>query len=241
MADPGPGSEYVLGHSERELERLKSQASMLDPVTRRFFAEAGIGAGMRVLDVGSGAGDVAFVAAGLVGESGEVVGVDRSEDAVRVARDRAAASSLANVSFLVGDPDSIGAQPLFDAALGRFVLQFQDDPAAMLAAVSRRVRPGGIVVFHELDWDGVRSMPPVPSYDRCCRLIRRTLEASGTETRMGARLFSSFVDAGLATPTMRLEAMVGGGENAVRPLRRMAELTASMAETIEQHGVASIA
>ena len=54
---------YVLGHSERELSRLKAQARMIDPITKRFFQAAGVGASMRVLDVGSGAGDVAFLAA----------------------------------------------------------------------------------------------------------------------------------------------------------------------------------
>ena len=52
-------SPYALGHSERELTRLGVQARLVDPITRRFFLEAGIEPGMRVLDVGSGAGDVA--------------------------------------------------------------------------------------------------------------------------------------------------------------------------------------
>jgi cyclopropane fatty-acyl-phospholipid synthase-like methyltransferase len=59
---------YPLGHSEHELERLNTQARYVEPVTRRFFREAGVKAGMRVLDVGSGAGDVAFLAADLVGD-----------------------------------------------------------------------------------------------------------------------------------------------------------------------------
>ena len=46
--------KYALGHSEEELERLKEQARLIDPITRRFFAEDGIGPGMRVLDVGCG-------------------------------------------------------------------------------------------------------------------------------------------------------------------------------------------
>src|SRR5262245_22741201 len=82
-------SEYILGHSEREIARLKAQAAELDPITRRLLREAGIAPGMRVLDVGSGAGDVAFLAAELVGTSGEVVGVDLAPTAVEVARSRA--------------------------------------------------------------------------------------------------------------------------------------------------------
>jgi tRNA A58 N-methylase Trm61 len=63
---------YVLGHSDVELKRLATQARLIDPITRRFLVSAGIREGMRVLDVGSGAGDVAVLLAGLVGPSGEV-------------------------------------------------------------------------------------------------------------------------------------------------------------------------
>jgi hypothetical protein len=53
---------WLSAKSELELERLKTQARYVEPVTRQFFCEAGIKVGMRVLDVGSGAGDVAFLA-----------------------------------------------------------------------------------------------------------------------------------------------------------------------------------
>ena len=66
--DHGQPATYVLGHSDRELERLTTQARLVDPITRHFFVQAGITSGMRVLDVGSGPGDVAFLAAELVGE-----------------------------------------------------------------------------------------------------------------------------------------------------------------------------
>jgi hypothetical protein len=62
----GPLPAYSLGHSDRELERLRVQARLIDPITRRFFVDAGIAPGMRVLDVGSGVGNVAFLAAELV-------------------------------------------------------------------------------------------------------------------------------------------------------------------------------
>lgn len=62
-----PESDYVLGHSDDELNRLAVQARLIEPITRRFFVEAGICAGMSVLDVGSGAGDVSFLIADLVG------------------------------------------------------------------------------------------------------------------------------------------------------------------------------
>ena len=43
-------SDYILGHSDREIRRLMHQATMLRPITERLLRNAGIGRGMRVLD-----------------------------------------------------------------------------------------------------------------------------------------------------------------------------------------------
>ena len=67
---------YVVGRSEGEARRLERQAELFELPTRRLFEAAGISSGMKVLDLGSGAGDVAFLAAELVGPTGRVVGVD---------------------------------------------------------------------------------------------------------------------------------------------------------------------
>jgi SAM-dependent methyltransferase len=81
---------YVLGHSDIELRRLAMQSAFWGELTEEIFRRAGIGVGMHVLDIGSGAGDVAFLAAKLVGPSGSVLGIDRSESAVKRASARAA-------------------------------------------------------------------------------------------------------------------------------------------------------
>lgn len=232
---------YALGHTERELERLAIQARLIDPITRGFFRDAGIVPGMRVLDVGSGAGDVAFVAAEMVGQEGVVIGVDRSSDALAVANERAAARSLRNVSFRVGDPSEMTFERPFDAVIGRFVLQFQSDPAAMLRRLVTHLRPGGLVAFHEGDWSGVRSFPPVPTYDRCCRWIIDTLRLLDTETNMGLKLLSTFVAAGLAAPSMRLEANIGGGDNGADRMHLIADLAVTLLPEMERLGVATSA
>jgi ubiquinone/menaquinone biosynthesis C-methylase UbiE len=80
------GSQYVLGHSMQELERLGAQARLYDPFTLQFLRDGSIAPGMRVLDAGCGKGDVSFLAAGLVGHEGRIVGVDRVPDAVEAGR-----------------------------------------------------------------------------------------------------------------------------------------------------------
>jgi ubiquinone/menaquinone biosynthesis C-methylase UbiE len=80
---------YALGHSEHELKRLSCQGKVFEAFTRQLLIQAGIHSGMRVLDVGSGAGDSSFLVAELVGHKGDVIGVDREPMAVGWAKARA--------------------------------------------------------------------------------------------------------------------------------------------------------
>lgn len=231
--------EYVLGHSVAELRRLATQARLIDPISRRFFTSAGIVEGMRVLDVGSGAGDVAILLADLVGPKGSVVGTDTALSAVSTAEYRVHAEGLSNVSFRHGDPAEMSFEEPFDAVVGRYVLQFMQQPSAALAKLAKRVRPGGVVAFHELDWDGARSAPSVPTYDLACRWASRTIELGFAQTRLGPRLASLFAEANLPPATMQLEAVIASGHAALDVIHLVTDLVATLLPAMERLGVAS--
>ena len=95
-----PTTDYALGYTDSEQERLVRQAAIIGPITERLFREAGIGPGHRVLDLGSGMGDVSMLVARLVGASGEVVGIERDATSIERAQARVAAAGLRNVTFL---------------------------------------------------------------------------------------------------------------------------------------------
>jgi len=115
-------SEYAFADRAHEQRRLANQAELFDPLTERLFSTAGLGNGMRVLDLGSGAGDVAMLAARLVGSEGEVVGVERDPEAVASATARVTQAGLSNVRFIQGDAQTLdGVADGFDAAVGRLV------------------------------------------------------------------------------------------------------------------------
>jgi hypothetical protein len=172
-------SEYVLGHSDFELERLARQAQLLEPATRDCFHAAGMAPGMRVLDVGSGTG-------------------------------------------------------------GRCVLHHQPDPISMLRRLAKHLRPGGTILFLEPDWSFVRSEPPSPGYDRCCRWIIGIFDRAGAAiTNTGARMHRAFLAAGLPAPIMRMRMIIGDAVSASEWLRAMSDIAIVMLPTMERHGVAT--
>ena len=201
IVDP---DQYVLGHSTHEIERLSAQARLYAPFTLSFFRAAGITEGMRVLEVGCGGGDVSLLIAQLVGANGEVVGVDQSATAIETAQQRAQELSAHNLRFLVADvtaPDTaLTAEGAFDAVIGRSVLEFMPDPAAVLRAVTSYVRPGGVIAFQEVDWSGCRALPAVPTFDQCVSWGSAALQRSGADPYMGLKLYPAFLAAGLPAP-----------------------------------------
>jgi ubiquinone/menaquinone biosynthesis C-methylase UbiE len=140
-------SECVLGSTDAEHERLIRQAKRIAPITERFFRDAGIGPGQRVLNVGSGVGDVAMLAARLVGPSGDVVGIERDSRSLARARARVAEAGLHNVSFTQCDVSQVVSDQPFDAAVGRFILSFLSNPTAALRSLSQLLSAGGILAF----------------------------------------------------------------------------------------------
>jgi len=201
---------YVLGTTDAEHERLQRQAGCLAPFTERLFRDAGITAGERVLDVGSGVGDVALLAARLVGPTGEVVGMDRDGVALAKARTRAAAAGLSNIRFVEADIATSLSGAQFDAVVGRLILQFFPDPVAALRSLVVAVRPGGVVVFQESNWASFLAQSAhLPLRSLCGSLIFDAFRRSGARTDMDLALFRGFQEVGLPPPELRLETPIG--------------------------------
>jgi len=217
MATSGPTSLYALGSTDAEHERLIRQAVYLTPLTARFFQEAGIAPGQRVLDLGSGVGDVAMLAARLVGSSGEVVGVERDSRSIMRARARVGAAGLTNVSFTHCDVSEVQSPKPFDAAVGRFILQWVSDPVAILRCLSRLVRPGGVVAFQEVSYAPFLALSVrLPLWSTTASLLHETMRRSGANMEVGIELHQMFREAGLPAPNMRLEMLLGSDPNLTR-------------------------
>ena len=210
----GYDPNYVMGRSATETDRLKRQSQLYDASTWQLLKDAGLSDGMKVLDIGSGAGNVSFIAASLVGERGRVVGVDSNPAIVAEATSTARSLGLSQVSFRVGDINTMELEGDFDAIVGRLVLIYVADPAALVRQLLDHLKPGGIAAFQDLDWgDGPIAVPPSPLLSQAWGYVKEMFRRAGLNNRMGLSLHDVFVSAGLGEPRMSLFAPVGGGTN----------------------------
>ena len=203
---------YTMGRSKEETERLIQQSGLYEDITRRLLRDAGLFNGMKVLDIGSGAGDVAFAAAELVGSEGQVVGVDMNAEILETARTRAQETGFANIKFVAGDAQTLELPSDFDALIGRLVLMYLADPVDALKQLATRVRPGGIVAFQEAEFSTYKATarPNTPMLNQLAEWGIEVFRRSGANVGMGLDLYGTFVDAGLPEPTLQYSAPVGG-------------------------------
>ncbi|SRR5260370_27222196 len=210
-------ADYALGYTDAEQDRLIRQAALLDPVTERLFREAGLGPGYRVLDLGSGMGDVAMLVARLVGPLGEVVGIERDASSIKRAQTRVAAAGLRNIKFIRGDVAQTASGQLFDAAVGRLILEFIPDSVGILRSIYGLLRPGGVLAFQEPSLVSLFGLGArLPLWSQVHRVIRETFLRSGVNPEMGLALYKVFQKAGLPEPTMHLEMPLGSDAEFVR-------------------------
>ena len=232
--------DYPLGYSAREAQRLADQAAQVEQLTKDVLRRAGLQPGMQVLDIGSGVGDVSLLAARLVGGEGAVLGVDKAATSVETARRRAETLGVQNVAFEEGDLADFATDRTFDAIVGRFVLLYVPDRAAVLRRLARHLRPGGIVALQELDISQISEAPPSELFTQALRWLLEAFAAGGAELDMGTKLYETFLQAGLPAPNMIAVTPVSCGPD-FPGYDQMVQVLRSLLPLVERNGIANIA
>ncbi|HEX5370512.1 MAG TPA: class I SAM-dependent methyltransferase [Dehalococcoidia bacterium] len=244
------GPIYAMGRTREETDRLIAQSRLYDTNTRRLLEEAGAGPGMKILDVGTGAGDIAIMAAEMVGPSGAVVGLDQNPAILDTARARASAAGLDNATFIHGDLQNIALSTDFDIAVGRLVLMYLPDPVAALKHIASLVKPGGALGFQEINLPELRAHYETsdPWLREMIEWLIETFEISGADAAQGERLYENFLAAGLEPASMWSYTPIGGGpgwagyEYIAATYRSLLPLTEKFGiATAEQVGVDTLA
>lgn len=229
---------YPLGHSDPELDRLTTQARSLSPHTNLLLRRAGLAPGQRVLDIGCGVGDVSFIATQLVGETGHVVGIDRSRAAIETARERARFGGHKNVDFLVGDVTAPEVPGKFDAIVGRLVLMYLPDPVAALARLRSLLRLQGLIVMQESDLGSIGAEPEVPLITQLRDWFVAGFGRAGAATQMGSRLCSVMHRAGFLPEGSWVSQPSYVGPH-LNQLDWFSDLARMLLPRLEEHGIAS--
>ena len=237
---PHRDTTYTLGRTSHETTRLIEQSRIYGESTTRLCKRAGIAEGMRVLEIGSGAGDVALTLAELVGSSGQVIGVDVNAAILDAARQRAADAGIWNVEFVAGDARNFDFPDKFDAVVGRFVLMYMADPAGAFAKLITHLKPGGIAAFQEPEYTLYPAFvhPDTPLMNQLIEWILDVFEHSGAHLDMGIGLYRAFVDAGLPPPEMHFQSPIGAAETWAG-YRYMATIFQSLLPLLEKYGLAT--
>jgi SAM-dependent methyltransferase len=226
---------YFASDRAAEDERLTAQGRLFDPLTRWLLEVAGLEPGMRVLDLGSGAGNVARLAAELVGPDGAVVGVEKDPAAVELARRH---TDEPNVEFRVADAQTLdGVEDGFDAVTGRLILLHVPDPLGLLRQAAARVRPGGLVIMQEADLGYLWASPQPALWSQVRAWLLAAMEKAGIAIQMGPELFSLFREAGLPGPRLVIETIAEGGPDA--PAWAWANVVSAAIPLMEKTGVAT--
>jgi SAM-dependent methyltransferase len=233
-----PPPDYVLGSDDEEIARLDGQATAIGPPTALLLQAAGVGPGMRVLDVGTGLRHVAFMAAELVGPGGAVVGVDQSGTLLAVADARRAAAGLEQVRFEVGDARAFTAEDPFDAVVMRLLLFHLPDAVDVVRHHVAALRPGGVMLVIDADNGAARAEPPVAMVDTVLGWIERGFESAGADPRIGARLGVLLAEAGLKD-AQGLGIQGYFGPDDPRGATMLAGVVRSLAAQIVAHGIAT--
>ncbi len=188
---------YVIRGGRAGYERLQLLARDRWPDTRALLTRAGVGAGMRCIDLGCGGGEVSFELARLVAPDGTVIGVDMDEIELGLARDVAAERGITNVEFHALNVNAWDEPATYDVVFPRFLLQHLSRPIALLRRMWAAVRPGGVIVVEDADHEGWCCYPANAGFAFHSRALCEVIQRGGGDPATGRKLYTHFLDAGI--------------------------------------------
>ncbi|MGA2355074.1 MAG: class I SAM-dependent methyltransferase [Terriglobales bacterium] len=179
--------DYVLGTHDEEIERLGLQHRAWRLHAQEAWHSAGIGPGQVVLDVGCGPGYAALDLAEMLGSSGRVVAIDKSERFLRALDATCRERHICNITTHSADLEADEFPTVVaDRAWCRWVLAFVKNPRTILARIAAALAPNSVMVLHEyFDYSTWRAAPRCPELEEFVSVVMASWRDSGGEPDIG--------------------------------------------------------
>lgn len=190
-------STYIIQGGEEGARRLGIIETVMAPALHELLQQLGLRHGQRCAEIGCGPGQVTLAMAALVGPTGAAVGIDMDPVKLAVARERAARRGLGHAEFRTANVRDWRESAIYDCVYARFLLSHLPDRLAILERMRNSLRPGGVLVVEDIDFEGVFSYPTNAAFTRYCTLYREVNRRTGGDADLGSKLYGHLVSAGL--------------------------------------------
>ena len=168
--------EYLLGSSEREIERLAYQHEVWFDATNELWKNAEIGLGNSVVDLGCGPGFCTFPLSRLVGSNGHIFAVDSSNKFASILQNGIKVNNANNISFHQNDACNLDLEDnSADVVFSRWLFCFLENPLETLAEVKRVLKPNGKLII--IDYFNYLAANIFPQNDALSKLFAGYLES----------------------------------------------------------------
>src|SRR5216684_2107425 len=180
---------YPLGGTQTERDRLHAQAEQYEPTANWLLDQIGIQPGWRVVDIGCGPIGILNLLSQRVGPRGAVIGLEREQRFVEMARAEITKRGLGNVTMVQADGLNTGLEKgSFDLVHERLVLINVSARETFLNEMLSLLRPGGTVALEDVDNVSWLCQPPHPSWDILLNAFHIVFHAGGGDGFIGRRL-----------------------------------------------------
>ncbi len=202
--------EYILGSSEREIERLAYQNEVWFDATNDLWEKAGIGLGKSVVDLGCGPGFCTFPLSRLVGSNGHIFAVDSSDKFAKLLQEKLKTNASQNITFHQNDAGSLELKDnSADVIFSRWLFCFLENPSQVLAEVKRILKPDGkLIIIDYFNYLAANIFPKTDAVSALFEGFLKSVENHKGSYNIGSELPELIIENGLQieslTPICRL-------------------------------------